>query len=244
MTNQLLVNEIYLSLQGESSWAGWPCIFVRLTGCPLRCSYCDSAYAFKEGRRLSIEAVLGRVRELAAPFRGGATDPRLPLVELTGGEPLAQPASRRLLAALCDEGFRVLLETSGALEIASVDPRVLRIVDVKCPGSGEVDRNLWENLADLRATDELKFVLATEEDYDWMKEILIRHRLPRICTVLVSMATPLSAAQHDPSLKPIPAGQRPLTRQTLAERVVRDALPVRYQLQMHKFIWAPDQRGV
>lgn len=254
MADTLVVNEIYLSLQGESSFAGLPCVFVRLTACNLRCSYCDTAYAFTEGRRMPLEAVLAEVHRLAAPFapakivslpaESETRNPRLPLVELTGGEPLLQPAALPLLRALCDAGFTVLLETSGARDIAPVDPRVHRIMDLKCPSSGEAERNRWENLAHLRPTDEVKFVIGTAEDYAWAKEVLRRHNLTALCPVLFSWATPLAPHQRDPSLKPVPAGHTPLSRRELAERLLADALPVRFQAQLHKVIWPPDQRGV
>ena len=149
-----------------------------------------------------------------------------------------------MLSALCDEGFTVLLETSGALDIGGVDERVIRIMDLKCPSSGEVDKNLWDNLEKLRARDEVKFVVGTEEDYDWMREVMTRRRMANRCTVLVSWAGPLSEAQRHPGLQAVPAGQRPLSLRTLAERVVADGLPVRMQVQMHKVIWPADQRGV
>ncbi|MCX8091974.1 MAG: radical SAM protein [Verrucomicrobiae bacterium] len=247
MRETLVVNEIYLSLQGESTFAGLPCVFVRLTACNLRCSYCDTAYAFTEGRRLTLDAVLDQVRQLAAPFATAATqipNLRLPLVELTGGEPLLQPAALPLMKQLCDEGFTVLLETSGALDIAPVDARVHRIMDLKCPSSGEVERNRWQNLAHLRATDEIKFVIGTVEDYEWAKVQLRAHRLEAICPVLFSWVHPLAPGQRDPSLKPVPPGQTPLSRRELAERILADALPVRFQAQLHKIIWPPDQRGV
>lgn len=249
MADSLVVNEIYLSLQGESTFAGLPCLFVRLTACNLRCSYCDTAYAFSGGKKLTVAEALGRVRKLAAPFHSAfrvprSTFTRLPLVELTGGEPLLQPAALSLMRALCDDGFTVLLETSGALDIGPVDARVRRIMDLKCPSSGECARNRFENLPLLRATDEVKFVIGTREDYEWAKEQLARHRLAEICPVLFSWVAPLAPVQQDPSLKPVPAGQTPLTRRELAERIAADALPVRFQLQMHKVIWPPDQRGV
>ena len=254
MADTLVVNEIYLSLQGESTFAGLPCVFVRLTACPLRCSYCDTAYAFTEGRRQPLEAVLAEVQRLAAPFRPpapatpapppAAGGPPLPLVELTGGEPLLQPAALPLMRALADAGFTVLLETSGALDIRPVDRRVRRILDLKCPSSGEVERNYWPNLEDLRPTDEVKFVIGTVEDYAWARAVLERHRLAALCPVLFSWAAPLTPAQRDPSLKPVPPGQTPLCRRALAERILADALPVRFQVQLHKFIWPPDQRGV
>jgi 7-carboxy-7-deazaguanine synthase len=247
MSDALVVNEIFLSLQGESTFAGLPCVFVRLTACNLRCAYCDTAYAFTEGRKMELGKILAEVARLAEPFKKSpppAPGTVLPLVELTGGEPLLQTNSRPLLRELCDGGFTVLLETSGALDIASVDPRVRRVVDVKCPASGESERNHWENFPQLRATDEVKFVIATAEDYAWAKQILAQHRLANVCPVLFSWAMPLEPGQREPSLKPVPPGQTPISRQQLAERILADALPVRFQLQMHKFIWPPDQRGV
>ncbi len=247
MSETLRVNEIYLSLQGESTFAGLPCVLVRLTACNLRCSYCDTAYAFTEGRTMTVQEVFDTVQRLAAPFDrapGGHSGLRLPLVELTGGEPLLQPASLPLMRRLCDAGFTVLLETSGALDIGPVDARVHRIMDLKCPSSGEVARNRWENLAHLKATDQIKFVIGTVEDYEWAREQIRRHRLDAICPVLMSWVHPLSSAQRDPSLRPVPPGQTPLSRRELAERILADALPVRFQTQLHKIIWPPDQRGV
>lgn len=250
MADTLVVNEIYLSLQGESTFAGLPCVFVRLTACNLRCSYCDTAYAFTQGRKLSVADVLAEVRRLAAPFQSPGPDSgirnphRLPLVEFTGGEPLLQPAVLPVMRQLCDDGFIVLLETSGAHDIAPVDPRVHRIMDLKCPGSGEVARNRWENLAHLKDTDEVKFVIGTVEDYEWAKEQIATHHLAAVCPLLFSWVAPLAPEQQDKTLKPVPAGQTPLTRQALAERIIADALPVRFQVQMHKVIWPPDQRGV
>jgi 7-carboxy-7-deazaguanine synthase len=247
MSDTLVVNEIYLSLQGESTWAGWPCVFVRLTACPLRCSYCDTAYAFSEGRRMALSAVVAEIHKLAAPFSHPpfeSRNPKLPLVELTGGEPLAQKNALPLMKQLCDDGFTVLLETSGALDIAAVDPRVRRILDLKCPGSGEVERNRWENLAHLRATDEIKFVIGSVEDYEWAKEQMAGRSLAGICPLLMSWAHPLAPGQQDPSLKKAPPGQTPLSRQALAEKIIADALPARFQAQLHKLIWPPEQRGV
>ena len=148
------------------------------------------------------------------------------------------------MKSLCDHGFTVLLETSGALDIAPVDPRVRRVMDLKCPSSGEVDRNRWENLAHLKSTDEIKFVIGTQEDYGWAKEQIATHRLTAICPLLFSWITPLQPHQQDKSLKKVPAGQTPISRRELVEKIMADALPVRFQLQMHKFIWEPDQRGV
>ena len=244
MSDTLVVNEIYLSLQGESTFAGLACVFVRLTACNLRCSYCDTAYAFTEGRKMTLAGAVADVRRLAVPHTGRIGEHRLPLVELTGGEPLLQPNSLALMRALCDDGFTVLLETSGAHDIAKVDPRVRRIMDLKCPSSGEVARNRFENIPHLQATDEIKFVIGTVEDYEWAKEQIAKHRLATICHLLCSWVTPLQPHQQDKVLKRVPAGQTPIARLDLVERIIADALPVRFQLQMHKIIWAPDQRGV
>jgi len=242
MSETLVVNEIYLSLQGESTFAGLPCIFVRLTACNLRCSYCDTAYAFTEGKKMAATEVIEKIRQLAAPF--SSHGPRLPLVEFTGGEPLLQSNVLPLMRQLCDDGFTVLVETSGALDISKVDPRVRRIMDLKCPSSGEVERNRWENLPHLRATDEIKFVIGTEEDYAWTKAQIAKHNLAAVCPLLISWVHPLAPEQQHPSLKKVPAGQSPIGRTALAERIIADALPVRFQIQMHKIIWPPDQRGV
>jgi 7-carboxy-7-deazaguanine synthase len=245
VSDTLVINEIYLSVQGESTLAGLPCVFVRFTACNLRCSYCDTAYAFKEGKRMTLAAVSARVRELAKPFAAAATPAgRLPLVELTGGEPLLQKNAPALMASLCDDGLTVLLETSGALDIAPVDPRVRRIMDLKCPSSGESERNRWENVALLRGADEVKFVIGTAEDYEWAKDVVLTQNLARVCPILFSWASPLLPAQRDPSLRSAPEGQTAISRRELVERLVADALPVRFQLQMHKFIWPPDQKGV
>ena len=243
MTETLNLNEIYLSVQGESTFAGLPCIFVRLSACNLRCSYCDTAYAFTGGQKFTVAEILERVQTLAAPFPTGL-DQRLPLVEFTGGEPLLQPNALPLMRELCDAGFTVLLETSGALDIAPVDPRVHRIMDLKCPSSGEEARNRWDNLRHLTARDEVKFVIGTEEDYDWAKNVLRQHALPGRCPILFSWVAPLLPRQQDKTLKAVPPGQTPISRQGLVERIIADALPVRFQLQMHKFIWPPDQKGV
>ena len=247
MSETLVVNEVYLSLQGESTFAGLPCVFVRLTACNLRCSYCDTAYAFTEGGKQSLEEILAEVRRLAVPFRASHsafhTSP-LPLVELTGGEPLLQPNALPLMKALCDDDFTELIETGGAHDISKIDPRVRCIMDLKAPSSGEVARNRLENIPHLKATDEVKFVLGTEEDYAWAKEQIATHRLDAICPLLFSWVQPLAPEQQHPSLKRVPTGQTPITRRALAERIIADALPVRFQLQMHKFIWPPEERGV
>jgi 7-carboxy-7-deazaguanine synthase len=258
MSNTLVVNEIYLSLQGESTFAGLPCVFVRLAACDLRCSYCDTAYAFTEGKKQTLGQVRAEVQRLAGPFNrvrsaeGGVRNASefrharydLPLVELTGGEPLLQKNSLPLMRALCNDGFTVLLETSGAHDIAPVDPRVRRIMDLKCPGSGEAARNRWENLSCLKSSDEIKFVITTLEDYEWAKQRIAEHGLDSICPLLFSWAHPLEPEQQSKSLKKLPAGQTPISRRDLAERIMADALPVRFQVQLHKVIWAPEQRGV
>jgi len=247
MSDTLVINEIYLSLQGESTFAGLPCIFVRLTACDLRCSYCDTAYAFTAGKKMPLVEVQAKIRELAAPFKNSSLVARhlsLPLVELTGGEPLLQKSSLPLMKSLCDDGFTVLLETSGAHDISLVDPRVHRIMDLKCPSSGEVEHNRWENLKHLRATDEIKFVIGTVEDHEWARQKIAGHKLDAICPLLFSWVHPLSPAQQDMSLKKIPAGRTPISRQQLAEKIIADALPVRFQAQLHKIIWPPEQRGV
>lgn len=241
MSDTLVVNEIYLSLQGESTFAGLPCIFIRLTACHLRCSYCDTAYAFTEGKPMSLADILSEVQRLARPFH--TRTPHL-MVELTGGEPLLQPNSLPLMTALSDRGFTVLVETSGALDIGPVDPRVRRIMDLKCPSSGEVARNRWDNLQHLKPTDEIKFVIGTCEDYDWVKTNIAAHNLAALCPLLVSWVHPLSPTQEHKSLKAVPPGQTPITRQQLAEKIIADALPVRFQVQLHKILWPAEARGV
>jgi 7-carboxy-7-deazaguanine synthase len=244
MGESLVINEIYLSLQGESTWAGLPCVFVRMTGCHLRCSYCDTAYAFRQGTRHEPDAVLSRVRELSNRFPDRAGRQRLPLVEVTGGEPLLQSGVFPLMASLCDRGYTVLVETGGAIDISQVDPRVHRIMDLKCPSSGECDRNRWENLPLLRPGDEVKFVVGTLQDYEWMKRTIAEHELARCCPLLVSWVAPLAPPQWDPTLKPLPPGHTPISRRQLAERLLVDAIPARFQLQMHKVIWPANERGV
>ncbi|AWI76899.1 7-carboxy-7-deazaguanine synthase QueE [Parazoarcus communis] len=209
----LRLSEIFASLQGESTRVGLPTVFVRLTGCPLRCTWCDTAYAFKGGESVSLESVLEDVASHG-----------LHSVCVTGGEPLAQTACLPLLTALCDAGHSVSLETSGALDISAVDPRVSRIMDLKAPGSGESARNRFENIALLNARDEIKMVLADEADYDWAKARIAEYDLAARCTVLLSPV----AGKLDPA--------------RLAEWIVRDRLPVRFQLQLHKVLWQ-DARG-
>jgi 7-carboxy-7-deazaguanine synthase len=212
--NELRVNEIFFSLQGESTRVGLPTVFVRLTGCPLRCGYCDTAYAFHEGRTRTIEDVMA---EVAA--HGANT------VCVTGGEPLAQKNCLALLTALCDAGYSVSLETSGAIDVAGVDARVSRIVDIKTPGSGEVEKNLWSNLGFLTGRDEIKLVITSEDDYQWAAKVIAERNLAALCTVLLS-----------PSFGEVKPEQ-------LAAWILRDRLPVRMQLQLHKVLWG-EKRGV
>ena len=242
MVDSLLVHEIYLSIQGESTFAGLPCAFVRLTGCDLRCSYCDTAYAFTGGQSMIIDEVVAELEKRCA-FTGEHGN-KLPLVELTGGEPLLQKNVHSLMRRLCDMGLTVLVETSGAHDISASDPRVCHIMDWKCPSSGESKKMLTENIARLKPSDEVKFVIGTEEDYAWAKIQLAAHRLDERCPVLFSWVAPLEAHQQDESLKPVPTGHTPITRRELVERITRDKLRVRFQLQMHKFIWPPDEKGV
>jgi 7-carboxy-7-deazaguanine synthase len=246
MSETLVINEIYVSLQGESTFAGLPCVFIRLTACNLRCSYCDSAYAFTEGRKMALADVLAEVHRLAKPFTHAPRNTQhvLPLIELTGGEPLLQKNALPLMTQLCDDGYTVLLETSGAHDISAVDARVRRIMDLKCPSSGEVERNRWENIAHLKSTDEIKFVIGTVEDYVWVKQQIAQHKLDTICPLLISWVHPLAPEQQDKSLKKVPAGQTPISRLQLVENIIADALPVRFQAQLHKIIWPPEQRGV
>ena len=244
VSESLVINEIYLSLQGESTFAGLPCVFVRLTACNLRCSYCDTAYAFTEGTKVESTEVLRQVLKLAAQYVDSGTAMRLPLIEFTGGEPLLQKGVLPIMRELCDQGFTVLVETSGALDISQVDPRVRRIMDIKTLSSGESERNRWTNIDHLKPTDEVKFVIGTREDYEWSKEIISKYHLTTKCPLLFSWVAPLAIHQQHSSLKPVPEGMEPLTRQELVELIIADALPVRFQLQMHKFIWAPEARGV
>ena len=210
MSDSLLVHEIYLSIQGESTFAGLPCAFVRLTGCDLRCSYCDTAYAFSGGKSMPVDEVVLAL-EAQCDFTGEPGD-KLPLVEITGGEPLLQKTVHPLMSCLCDIGLTVLVETSGAHDISASDLRVRHIMDLKCPSSGESARMLAENIAHLKATDEVKFVIGTGEDYDWAKAQLAEHRLDQRCPVLFSWVAPLEPHQQDDSLKPVPTGHTPISR--------------------------------
>ena len=214
--NTLAVNEIYHSIQGESTWAGRPCVFVRLTYCNLRCNYCDTEYAFYEGKKMALKEIVDQVESFGSE-----------LVEITGGEPLLQKNVLPLMSILCDAGYTVLLETSGAHDIAPVDARVHRIMDLKTPGSGEVERNLWSNIDHLRPRDEVKFVIGSREDYEWSREKVERFNLPARC--------------HAVLFSPIFGRIDP---REIVEWILADKLNVRFQLQMHKFIWSPTQRGV
>jgi 7-carboxy-7-deazaguanine synthase len=205
---RLRITEIFRSLQGETDTVGLPTTFVRLTGCPLRCRYCDTAYAFSGGEPMSLAQILERVRELGAHH-----------VCVTGGEPLAQRGVFALMTALCDAGHRVSIETSGALPIDAIDPRVVRVVDLKTPGSGEVARNRYDQLAHLRAADQVKFVICDRADYDWSRAQVEQHALAQRCGVLFS-----------PSHEQLPARE-------LADWIVADRLPVRLQVQLHKYLW-------
>jgi len=223
----LRVNETFFSIQGESTYAGVPCFFVRLTGCPLRCHYCDTAYAFREGATRTIRAIVDEVE------RSGSR-----VVELTGGEPLAQKRAFDLITILCEQGYTVLIETSGAVDIRPCHPSAIRILDIKTPGSGESARNLWSNLEDLRPTDEVKFVVVDRADYEWSRDVIREHRLDKRCkAVLMSPAFPQTEGLEI-------LGCAGLSPRSLAEWILADRLPVRQQTQLHKLIWDPGQRGV
>lgn len=211
----LKINEIFFSIQGESTHAGLPCVFVRLTGCNLRCAWCDTAYAFHEGRRMTVAEVVTQVEGFGCS-----------LVEITGGEPLLQPEVIPLLQELLARGYRVLIETGGSLPIDAIPEGVSRIVDVKCPGSGESHRNQWENLRGLRQGDELKFVLADRRDYEWASSQIRERGLAGRCPILFSPVH----GQLDPA--------------QMSHWVLQDRLPVRVQLQLHKYLWPEVLRGV
>jgi 7-carboxy-7-deazaguanine synthase len=216
VSERLRVNEIFYSIQGESTWAGRPCVFARLTGCNLRCVWCDTEYAFHEGHHMSIDEIVERIRGF-----------RCKLVEVTGGEPLLQKGVYALFDALLAEDYTVLVETSGERDLSGVDSRVIKIMDLKCPGSGESDRNRWSNLDHLTARDEVKFVIADRCDYEWARGVIHTRDIPaRVNAVLLS---------------PVFGRLEPAS---LASWILEDRLPVRMQLQMHKHIWPPDTRGV
>lgn len=208
MTDSLRITEVFYSLQGESNSVGWPTVFIRLTGCPLRCGYCDTAYAFHGGETREIDEIVDEASSYGARH-----------ITVTGGEPLAQKRVLGLLQKLCDRGLTVSIETSGALDVSAIDPRVIKVMDIKTPGSGEVARNLDENLSHLQATDQVKYVIADEADYHWSREHMDAHQLGQRCEVLFS---------------PV-AGQ--LKPGHLADWILRDRLNVRFQLQLHKILW-------
>jgi 7-carboxy-7-deazaguanine synthase len=217
----LRITEIFHSVQGESTWAGLPCTFVRLTGCPLRCVWCDTAYAFHGGERMTLDAIMTRVAEIGTP-----------LVEITGGEPLAHANAFVLAERLLDTGYTVLVETSGAADVARLDARAHKIMDLKCPGSGEDSKNLWTNLDHLTSRDEVKFVIADRADYDWAVATIRRHRLDERMR-----AGELRALLFSPVWESIDFRE-------LAEWLLEDRLPVRFQLQLHKLIWGANVPGV
>lgn len=206
--DSLRISEIFFSLQGETSRVGLPTVFVRLTGCPLRCTYCDTTYAFSGGQTMTLDAILAEVARHAPRY-----------VTVTGGEPLAQKNCLLLLQTLCDAGYEVSLETGGALDVSGVDPRVVKVLDIKTPASGEDGKNLWSNLEHLDPHDEIKFVLCDEADYQWAKQVLQERELTKRCAVLFSPAQ----GQLDPK--------------DVAEWILRDRLPVRLQVQLHKLLW-------
>lgn len=209
------VNEIYYSIQGESSRSGLPTVFVRLTYCNLRCSYCDTEYAFYEGKEMSVDEIVNEVKKYECN-----------LVEITGGEPLFQNESFKLMKRLCDDGLNVMLETGGSLPVSGVDKRVMIILDLKCPSSGMMKKNLYENIDLLKSSDEIKFVLGSREDYDWAKETIFKYDLTSKCGVLFSAVFN--------KIEPV----------KIVEWILKDNLKVRYQLQMHKYIWEPNAKGV
>jgi 7-carboxy-7-deazaguanine synthase len=212
---ELVVNEIFHSIQGESSHTGRPCVFIRLTYCNLRCTWCDTAYAFEAGSRMTVASILGRVSSFGCR-----------LVEVTGGEPLMQEGVHELFSALCDLGYEVLVETSGSLDIGPVDRRVRRIVDLKCPSSGMVKKNLWSNVEKLAPHDEVKFVIGDREDFDWSIGRIREYGLEDRCTVLMSVVFG--------ELEPV----------DLARWMLEEGVNARFQLQVHKYIWEPSARGV
>jgi 7-carboxy-7-deazaguanine synthase len=211
----LKINEIFYSIQGESTQSGRPCIFIRLTYCNLRCTYCDTEYAFFEGQDLSIKAILDELGKYNCN-----------LIEITGGEPLIQKNVHHLMKLLCDRGYEIMLETAGHLDISTTDSRVKRIMDIKCPSSGESDKILWENIKHLKNTDEIKFVVSTSDDLSWAQQIIEKYNLTKICPVIFS---PVYGEMDN---------------EILAQWIMQSGLPVRMQIQLHKQIWSPQTRGV
>jgi len=217
----LRVTEIFYSIQGESTWAGVPCTFVRLTGCPLRCVWCDTAHAFHGGERMSFDEIVARVRAYPAA-----------VIEVTGGEPLAHAPAYALTERLLEEGYTVLVETSGAFDVAPLDPRVHKIMDLKCPGSGESHRNRWENLEHLTERDEIKFVVKDRNDYEWARETVRARGLDARVEAGSLRALLVSPVWGD------------IDVEELADWILEDALPVRFQMQLHKLVWGPERTGV
>ncbi len=206
--SSLRITEIFYSLQGESNTVGLPTVFIRLTGCPLRCVYCDTAYAFTGGEKIEIDAIIAQAEQYGTRY-----------ITVTGGEPLAQPGCLELMSRLLDKGHIVSLETSGALDMSEVDQRVIKVMDLKTPSSGELSRNRYQNIQYLSAKDQVKFVIGNDEDYDWAKSILAEYDLPNLCEILFSSVM----RQQNPT--------------ELAEKILHDRLPVRFQLQLHKILW-------
>jgi len=204
----LRITEIFYSLQGESNTVGLPTVFIRLTGCPLRCVYCDTSYAFSGGKKIEIDAIVAQAEQYGTKY-----------ITVTGGEPLAQPGCLELMTKLVDKGYVVSLETSGALDVSEVDPRVVKVMDLKTPSSAELSKNLYQNIDYLDSKDQVKFVIGNDEDYDWSKNILTKYDLPSRCQILFS---------------PVMGQKNPTT---LAEKILKDRLPVRFQLQLHKILW-------
>ena len=208
MGKSLRITEIFYSLQGESNTVGIPTVFIRLTGCPLRCVYCDTAYAFTGGKKMALADILAEVEQYGCKY-----------ITVTGGEPLAQPACLELMTQLLDKGHKVSLETSGALDVSAIDPRVIKVMDIKTPSSGEVDKNCYANIDHLVAQDQIKFVIGSDKDYCWSKAILTEYDLINRCEILFS---------------PVMGQQNPTE---LAEKILNDKLPVRFQIQLHKLLW-------
>jgi 7-carboxy-7-deazaguanine synthase len=206
--SSLRITEIFYSLQGESNTVGIPTVFIRLTGCPLRCVYCDTAYAFTGGKKVKITEIIAQAEQFATKY-----------ITVTGGEPLAQPACLELIKQLLDKDFIVSLETSGAIDVSAVDPRAVKVMDLKTPSSGELSKNLYQNIHFLNPKDQVKFVIGNNEDYDWSKAALTEYELPGRCDILFS---------------PVMGQQNPTE---LAEKILRDRLPVRFQIQLHKLLW-------